>query len=79
MRISKKIKNNTAAGPVAVSKPVVVIDTWTTTTTTYLSISKAEAALSAGKGSLSKSLKSKKKLYRKRYFINLLATTSDSN
>lgn len=79
MRISKKIKNNTAAGTVAVSKPVVVIDTWTSTTTTYLSISKAEAALSAGNGSLSKSLKSKKKLYRKRYFINLLASTSDIN
>jgi len=60
MRISKKFKINTAAGTVALSKPVVVTDTRTSTTTTYLSIKQAEAALNASQGSLNKCLKSKK-------------------
>lgn len=57
MSISKKTTYNTAAGTVAVSKPVVVTDTRTSTTTTYLSIKKAEAALNASQGSLNKCLK----------------------
>jgi hypothetical protein len=57
MKISKKFKINTAAGTVAVFKPVVVTDTQTSTTTTYPSIKQAETALNASQGSLNKSLK----------------------
>jgi len=74
MKASSLIKNNSAKATTAVSKPVEVTDTLTSTTTTYPSRLAAEAALKAGNGSLNYVLKTKGKLYRKRYLIKNLST-----